>query len=74
MRISRQPSPAQIMINQQLENVEYFICLVNLMTNYAICVCDIKSRNGMVKAAFDKKRTLFTSKLDLSLRNKLVKC
>ena len=27
----------------------------------------------MVKAAFNKKKTLFTSKLDLSLRKKLVK-
>jgi hypothetical protein len=59
---------------QQLENVEYFFCVGNLITNYARCACDIKSRNGMVKAAFDKKKTLFTSKLDLSLRKKLVKC
>jgi len=28
----------------------------------------------MAKAAFNKKRTLFTSKLDLELRKKLVKC
>jgi len=28
----------------------------------------------MVKAAFDKKRALFTSTLDLKLRKKLVKC
>jgi hypothetical protein len=28
----------------------------------------------MAKAAFNKKKTLFTSKLDLSLRKKLVKC
>jgi hypothetical protein len=28
----------------------------------------------MVKAAFNKKRTLFNSKLDLELRKKLVKC
>jgi hypothetical protein len=28
----------------------------------------------MAKAAFNKKRTLFTSTLDLELRNKLVKC
>jgi predicted adenine nucleotide alpha hydrolase (AANH) superfamily ATPase len=26
------------------------------------------------KAAFNKKKTLFTSKLDLNLRKKLVKC
>ena len=28
----------------------------------------------MAKTAFDKKKTLFTSKLDLNLREKLVKC
>ena len=28
----------------------------------------------MAKAAFNKKETLFTSKLDLNLRKKLVKC
>jgi len=28
----------------------------------------------MSKAAFNKKKTLFTSKLDLHLRKKLVKC
>jgi len=28
----------------------------------------------MTKAAFNKKKTLFTSKLDLNLRKKLVKC
>jgi hypothetical protein len=28
----------------------------------------------MAKAAFNKKRTLFTSTLDLEMRKKLVKC
>jgi hypothetical protein len=28
----------------------------------------------MAKAAFNKKKTLFTSTLDLNLRNNLVKC
>jgi hypothetical protein len=28
----------------------------------------------MAKAAFNKKRTIFTSTLDLELRKKLVKC
>jgi hypothetical protein len=28
----------------------------------------------MAKAAFNKKKTLFTSKLDLNLRKKLVNC
>jgi hypothetical protein len=75
MRISREPSPVQIMRDQQqLKNVEYFICLGKLITNYSRCTSDIKSRNATVKAAFNKKKTLFTSKLDLNLRIKLVKC
>jgi len=35
--------------------------------------CKIKSRIAMAKAAFNKKRVLFTSTLDLKLRKKLVK-
>jgi len=35
---------------------------------------DIKYRISMAKAAFSKKKTLFTSKLDLNLRKKLIKC
>jgi len=34
----------------------------------------IKSRIAMAKTAFNKKKTLFTSKLDLNLGKKLVKC
>jgi hypothetical protein len=35
---------------------------------------EIKSRIAMAKAACNKKKSLFTSKLDLNLRKKLVKC
>jgi hypothetical protein len=38
------------------------------------CTCEIKSRIAMTKAALNKTKTLFTSKLDLNLRNKLIKC
>jgi len=34
----------------------------------------MKCRTAMAKAAFKKKRALFTSTLDLELRKKLVKC
>ena len=37
-------------------------------------VCEIKSRIAIAKAAFNKKKNLFTSTLDLNLRKKLVKC
>jgi hypothetical protein len=66
IRISRQPSPIKIMIDQkQLENVEYFSYLGSMLTNDAMCTREIKSRIAMAKASFDKK-TLFTGKLDLN--------
>jgi hypothetical protein len=75
MRISRQPLPVKIMIEQKLlENVESFKNLGRILTNEGRCTCEIKCRIAMAKAAFNKKRTLFTSTLDLELRRKLVKC
>jgi len=75
MRISRQPFPVKIMINQkQLENVESFKYLGSILTNDGRRTCEIKCRIAMAKAAFNKKRTLFTNTLDLELRKKLVKC
>jgi hypothetical protein len=63
------------MIDQkQLENVEYLNYLGSMITNDARCTREIKSRIAMAKAAFNNKKNLFTSKLDLNLRKKLVKC
>jgi hypothetical protein len=74
MKISRQPSPIKIRIDQkQLENVEYFNYLGSIITNDAICTREIKSRTAMANAAFNRKN-LLTRKLDLNLRKKLVKC
>ena len=75
MRISKQPSPVTIMIGQkQLENVECYKYLGSMLTNDGRCTREIKSRIAMANAAFSKKKTLFTSKLDLNLRKKLIKC
>jgi hypothetical protein len=75
MRISRQPFPVKIMIDQkQLENVEFFKYLSSILTNDGRCACEIKCRIVMAKAAFNKKKALFTGTLDLELRKKLVKC
>jgi hypothetical protein len=56
--------------------VEYLNYLDSITTNDARCTCEVKSRTAMAKAAFNrkKKKTLFTSKLDLNLRKELVKC
>jgi hypothetical protein len=73
MGISRQPSPVQSTIDQkQPENVEhmYFTYLIN----DARCTRETKSRIAMAKEASNMKKTPFTSKLDLNLRKKPVKC
>jgi hypothetical protein len=75
MRISRKPSNIQIMVNwKQAENVEYFHYMNRMITNGRRCKHEIKSRIAMVKAAFSRKMTLFTNKLDLNFRKKLMKC
>jgi hypothetical protein len=75
MRISRQPFPVKIMIDQkQLENVESYKYVGSILTRDGSCTCEIKCRNAMAKAAFNKKRDLFTSTLDLELRKKLMNC
>jgi hypothetical protein len=45
--------------------VEYLNYLVSMITNDARCGREIKSRIVMAKAAFTKKKALFTSKFDL---------
>jgi isocitrate dehydrogenase kinase/phosphatase len=45
-----------------------------MVTNDARCTRDIKSRIAVAKAAFNKRKTLFTRRLDLHLEKKLVKC
>ena len=72
IRISKQPFPVKIMIDQkQLENVESFKYLGRILTNDGRCTCEIKCRIAMAKAAFNKKKALFTSTLDWELRKKL---
>jgi hypothetical protein len=63
------------MIDQkQFENVEHLNYLGSMITSDARCTREIKSRIAMTKAAFNKKKNIFTSKLELNLRKKLVKC
>ena len=51
-----------------------FIYYIYIYIDDGRCTCEIKSRIAMAKAAFNKKKNLFTSKLDINLRKKLVKC
>jgi len=48
--------------------------LGSILANDGRCTCEIKCRTAMAKAAFNKKRALFTSTLGLELRKKFVKC
>jgi hypothetical protein len=45
-----------------------------MLKNNGRSTCEIKFRIAMAKAAFNKKRALFTSTLDLKLRKKPVEC
>ena len=54
--------------------MESFKYLGSILTNEGRCTCEIKCRSAVAKAAFKKKKALFTSTLDLELRKKLVKC
>jgi len=51
----------------------FFKYLGSILTDDGRCNCEIKCRFAVAKAAFDKKRALFTCTLDLELRMKLVK-
>ena len=57
-----------------MESVGCFKYLGNMLTNDGRCTCEIKCKIAMAKAAFNNKKNLFTSTLDLELRKKLVKC
>jgi hypothetical protein len=60
------------MIHQkQLEKVEAFKYLGRTLTNEGSCTCE--TNFSIAIAAFNRKRALFTSTLDLDLRKKLVK-
>jgi hypothetical protein len=57
IRMSRHPSSVQIMISEtQLENVEYFSYLGNMVRNYVSCTRKIKSRIPMEKQHSTRKR------------------
>ena len=60
----------QIMVYKKLKNVEYFNYVDSMITDDARYTREIKSRNEMAKAEFNKKTVLFSS-LFLDSRKKL---
>jgi ribulose kinase len=73
MRISRQPSPIRIMIDQkQLEIVEYFNYLRSMIANDARCTREIKYIIAMAKATFNKKKN-FSQQIGLKSKEETSK-
>jgi len=56
-----------------LENVNCFDYLCSVITNDERCTHEIKTRIAMAKAAFNRKKIHFNSKLEFILRKKLVR-
>jgi hypothetical protein len=54
--------------------MEYFIYLKSTVRSDSECAFEVKTRISTAKAAFNKKKTLFSSKLDLISRKKRLKC
>ena len=54
--------------------MEFYNYLGNTITNDARRTREMKSRIAVAKAALNNKKVPFTSKLNLNVRNKLVKC
>jgi len=75
MKMSRQPSQVHVITDRkQPENVVYINYLGSIRAVYERCTREIESRIATAKVAFSKTKNLFTSKLDLNLRNKVVNC
>jgi len=73
MRISRQPSPVQIRMDQkQFENVEYLNSSGNLITDDAKYTSEIKSRIVMAQTVFSKGK-IKKKKIGLKFKKKLVR-
>jgi hypothetical protein len=74
MRISRQPSPIKITINQkQLENVEYFNYSGSMLTNDARCTCVIKSRISITQNSIQQEEDSFHQKIGLKFKEETSK-
>jgi len=72
MRISRQPYTIQFMLDQQLENVVHFNYVGSMTTNDTRCICEIKSRIAIAKAAFNKKEA-FDQQIGLQFKEETSK-
>ena len=75
MRIAKENKSLNVAVNgHMLEQVDTFKYLGSTVTCDAGCTKEIKIRIALGKVAFNKKRELLTSKINLQLKKKFVKC
>ena len=60
--------------NRELKEFDYFKYLGNVLTRDGYCTKKIKMRIVTAKEAFNRKMSLLTSKLNIELKKKLVRC
>ena len=74
MKIGKLPSNLRISINGQiLEQVTEFKYLGSVLCESGRCSKEIRTRIGMAKNAFMKRKELFTRSINLNLKKRLVK-
>jgi hypothetical protein len=75
MRVSRSNESLQIKVNKRgLKEVDHFKYLGSMLTRDGYCTREIKVRIIIAREAFNRKMSLLTSKLNIELKNKLVRC
>jgi hypothetical protein len=60
--------------SKKSENVEYFKYFCRMITNDARGTHEIEFKVAIAKATFNKKRNLFSRKMELNVREKLATC
>ena len=60
--------------NREQKEVDYFKYLGSVLVRDGYCTREIRMRIAIAKEAFNRKMSLLTSKLNIELRKKLVRC
>ena len=75
MRVSRNNESLQIKVsNRELQEVGHSKYLGNVLIRDGYCSREIKMRIAIAKEAFSSKISHLTSKLNIDLKKKLVRC
>ena len=75
VRVSRSNESLQINVNnRELKVVVHFKYLRSVLTRDGYCTKEIKMRIAIPREAFNRKMSLLTSKLNIEVRKKLVRC